>query len=354
MSKLIKRNSKKAGLPPGTVVHIGDKSRETTKITFIDYDALNCVEKEIKTIPELPSFKEKTTVTWISIEGLQQVDLIQSMESYLGVHPLVLEDIVNTSQRPKMEDYGDYIFIVLKMFFIDEKLNELVTEQVSLILGPTYCFSFQEKESPLFSPIRERIRQGKGRIRKMGPDYLAYSLLDAIIDHYFVVLEKMGEKIEILEEKMIFDVYYELSKEVHLLKRDMIFLRRQILPLREVISELQRTDSRLINKDTSVYFRDLFDHAMRVMDIIESFRDILSGILEIFLSSLTNKMNEIMKVLTIFSTLFIPLTFLASIYGMNFKYMPELEWPWGYFVMLGVMAAVGITMLIYFRRKRWI
>ena len=259
----------------------------------------------------------------------------RSWGSATDFHPLVLEDILNTDQRPKMEEYGDYLYIVLKMLHDKGKGNQIEAEQVSLVLGPNFVFSFQESGGDVFDQIRERLRTGKGRLRKMGADYLAYTLVDAIVDYYFVILEKLGERIELLEEELVAHPRTETLKEIHTLKREMIFLRKAVWPLREVISGLQRGESPLVQKTTGIYLRDVYDHTIQVIDTIETFRDMLSGVLDIYLSSVSNRLNPVMKVLTIIATVFMPLTFLAGVYGMNFKYMPELEWRWGYPVALG-------------------
>jgi magnesium transporter len=352
--RLIKTRSKKAGLPPGTLIHIGEKKVEELKITLIDYDEAHFQEKEIKTIEECVVFKDKPTVTWINIDGLHQVEVLEKLGDCYGIHPLVLEDILNTDQRPKMEDYGEYAYIVLKMLDYNDKSNEIITEQISLILGPNFIFSFQEKEGDLFNPVRERIRNGKGRIRRMGADYLAYALIDSIVDNYFIILEKLGEKIEFLEEKLVYQPTPETLHAIHHLKREMIFLRKAVWPLREVINGLERGESSLIKQSTGIYLRDVYDHTIQAIDTIETYRDMLSGILDIYLSSVSNRLNAVMKVLTIIATIFMPLTFLAGIYGMNFKYMPELEWRWGYPVVWSIMIGIGVFMLVYFGKKKWL
>lgn len=354
MPRLIKRISKKAGLPPGALVHVGEKMDEEVRVTIIDYDEARFQEKEAKTIEECFPFKDKPTVTWINVDGIHQPEIVKKLGDFFGMHPLVLEDILNTGQRPKMEDFGNYIYIVLKMLCRDEKEDEIKAEQVSLIFGKNFVISFQERGGDVFNPIRERIRTGKGRIRKMGPDYLAYALIDAIVDNYFTILEKIGEKIEFMEEELVTNPTPKTLQTIHNLKRDTIFLRKSVWPLREVISVLERGESSLIKKSTQIYVRDVYDHTIQVIDTIETSRDMVSGMLDIYLSSVSNRMNEVMKVLTIIATIFIPLTFLAGVYGMNFARMPELEWHWGYPLVLLVMLAVGILMAIYFRRKRWI
>ena len=253
-----------------------------------------------------------------------------------------------------MEDFDDYLFVVLKMFRFDEKDGETKTEQISLILGSDFVFSFQESEGDVFDSIRERLRNNKGRIRKAGADYLVYSLMDAVVDNYFMILEKLGETIEEIEDKLVTNPTSETLQTLHDLKREMIFLRKSVWPLREVISRLEKAESPLINKSTFVYLRDVYDHTIQVMDAVDTYRDMLSGMLDIYLSSISNRMNEIMKVLTVIATIFIPLTFITGIYGMNFEFMPELGQPWGYPVVLSVMLAIALVMLVYFRRKKWI
>ncbi|MBN1258095.1 MAG: magnesium/cobalt transporter CorA [Planctomycetes bacterium] len=352
MVKFFKKTAKNLGLPPGTI----SESTQTTPpavISLMDYDSKDLQEKEIKNIAGSFPFKDSPKVTWINIEGIDP-KAIQKIDEHFGIHPLVSEDIVNGGQRPKLEDFGDYIFIALKMISFNEESNEIIDEQVSLILGSNFVISIQKNSGALFEPIRQRIRENKGRVRTMGADYLAYVLLDTIVDNYYLVIEKRGEEIEGLEEDVILNPCSGIGQELHHLKRDMIYLRRQIWPLREVISGMQRNESKLIKKQTTVYLRDVYDHTIQVIDTIESFRDIISGIHDSYLSGISNKMNEVMKVLTIFAAIFIPLTFMAGIYGMNFEFMPELKWRYGYFIALGLMGAVGVGMLAYFRKKKWI
>lgn len=347
------KRSKKSGLPPGTLVHIGEKKSGEVKITVLDYDEAAVREMETKSIDECFVFKEKPSVTWINVDGLR-VDLIQKLGDCYGFHPLVLEDILNTDQRPKLEDYGDYLYIVLKMLHNEGK-PETVTEQISLILGRNFVISFQEGiEGDVFDAVRGRIRTGKGRIRNMGADYLAYSLIDAIVDNYFVILEKVGERVEDLEDELITNPSPITLHNIHQLKREMIFLRKAVWPLREVINTTGREETSLVKDSTRIYLRDVYDHTIQIIDSIETARDMLAGMLDIYLSSMSNKMNEIMKFLTIIGTIFIPLTFIAGVYGMNFEFMPELKWRWGYFALWGLMAGIGIFMLFYFKRKKWL
>jgi magnesium transporter len=333
---------------------VGEERYERVKLSVISYDQVNLQEKVINKVEEVFSFRNKPSVTWLNIDGVHQIEMLEQVGQHFGLHPLVLEDIASTSQRPKMEDFDDYIFVVLRMLRFDEKENETKTEQISLLLGPDFVISFQEKEGDVFDSIRERIRNNKGRIRKMGADYLAYALIDAVVDNYFMILEKLGETIEEIEEKLVTNPTSETLHTLHDLKREMVFLRKSVWPLREVINRLERSESPLINKSTYVYLRDVYDHTIQVIDAVETFRDMLSGMLDIYLSSVSNRMNEVMKVLTIIATIFIPLTFIAGIYGMNFRYMPELEQAWSYPTILILMLIMAIVMLVYFRRKKWI
>jgi magnesium transporter len=288
------------------------------------------------------------------VDGVHQLEIIEKVGKQLKIHPLVLEDIMHTGQRPKMEDYENYLFLVLKMLQYNEQENETKTEQISIIIGSNYVISFQEGEGDVFGLIRERIRTNRGRTRKMGADYLAYSLVDAIVDNYFMVLEKVGEQIEDIEDALIKNPTPEVLHSLHRLKRELIFLRKSVWPLREVISKLERWESPLIDKSIDIFLRDVYDHTIQVIDAVETFRDMLSGMLDIYLSSLSNRMNEIMKVLTIITTIFIPLTLISGIYGMNFRFMPELQAPLAYPIVLLTMFLIGIIMIIYFKRRKWL
>ena len=353
MPELVKKKSKKVGLPPGTIVHIGNKRMEKVKINIIDYNEEHFQEKEVKSAGECFPYKDKSTITWINIDGVHEIKVIEEIGKLFNLHSLILEDIVDTDQRPKIKDFRDYIFIILKMLYCDKKSNEMKIEQVSLILGKNYVISFQEREGDVFDFIRDRIRNNIGRIRKLGADYLVYSLMDAIVDNYFTIIEKLDEEIENLEDKVISQQNPANVQAIHKLKRDLIFLRKSVWPLREVISILERGESPLVLESTNLYLRDVYGHTIQVMDTVESLRDIISGILDIYLSSINTRMNEIMKVLTIIATIFIPLTFITGIYGMNFQYMPEIKWFWGYPLILSVMLIIGIVMVIFFKRKKW-
>jgi magnesium transporter len=355
MPKSMKKRSKKRGLPPGTLVHIGVKRTEKVKITVMDFDEEHCEEKVVAAVEDCQAYRDRKSTTWINIDGIHQVEVMEKFGKAFGLHPLVMEDVVNTDQRPKAEDYGDYLYIVARELSYNDSTGEIGNEQMSLILGRNFVLSFQETEGDMFDPIRDRIRNSKGKVRKSGADYLLYSLLDSIVDSYFSVLEKLGERIELLEDQLVTDPTPATLRAIHNMKRDNIGLRRSIWPLREVITSLYRDESELIQDTTRLFLRDVYDHTIQVIDTIETYRDLLGGMLDIYLSSQSNRMNEVMKLLTIIATIFIPLTFIAGVYGMNFKNMPEIEaWNYGYAFTWAVMIAAAISMLIYFRRKKWL
>ena len=355
MPRFVRKTAQRtAGLIPGTLVHIGEKRTEETRISVIDYDETQLEEKEVKTCEECFPFKDRPTVTWINVDGIHDMAVVEKLGNHFGLHPLLLEDIVNTEQRPKLEDFGSHIFVVLKMLSFNKESNELEAEQVSLVFGSNFVLSFQERVGDILDPVRERIRKAKGRVRKSGADYLAYALIDSIVDGYFAILEQLGERIEDTEQELSAHPTVETLQSVRAFKKEMIYLRKSIWPLREAVNSLERGESPLVHESTGIYLRDVYDHTIQIIDTVETYRDMLSGMLDIYLSSMSNRMNEVMKVLTIFASIFIPLTFVAGIYGMNFKFMPELEWPLGYFAALGFMAAVAASLVVYFRRKRWL
>ena len=355
MFRFTKKMHKQAGLPPGTLVHIGEKKVEKVRISVIDYDEGHFQERVVDTVEECFPFRDKPTVTWINVDGVHDLDVVEKLGGCFGIHPIVLEDVVNTMQRPKMLDFGDYIFIALKMlYFDDSKKKGVKVEQVSLIFGSNFVISFQEDIGDVFDAVRDRIRKGKGKMRRSSADYLAYSLIDSIVDGYFIVFEWLGERIEEVQERLVVTPTVENLQTIHYLKSEMIELRKAVWPLREVIANLERTDSPLIKKDTLIFLRNVYGHTIEIIETIESFRDLISGMIDIYLSSLSMKLNEVMKYLTIIATIFIPLTFMVGIYGMNFKYMPEIGWRFGYPMVMSVILIVGVSMLIYFRRKKWL
>jgi magnesium transporter len=354
MRKLSKKRSKKAGLPSGTLVYTGEKKDEKISIHVIDYDEANLFESELTTVEECIPYKNKPTVTWINVDGVHNVAMLEKLGDCFGLHRLVMEDIMNTDQRPKMEDFGDYLYLVLKML-TSSKNGDIVTEQISILLGPNYVLSFQEGiEGDVFNLIRDHLRTGKGRIRKMKADYLAYALIDAVVDNYFVILEKLGDKIETLETELIEQPTQKTVQKIYQLKREMIFLHNAVWPLREVVNGLGKHESALISVPTAPYLRDVYDHVIHIIDSVDIYREMLSSMLDMYLSSVSNRLNEVMKVLTAISLIFMPLTFIVGVYGMNFKHMPELEWRYGYFLTLFVMFGIGVSMFLYFKRKKWL
>jgi magnesium transporter len=356
MARALMNRSRKAGMPPGTLVHIGQKKLDFQTIRVVDYDESGVHEYEVEDIQrQCIALKEKPTVTWISVAGLHDTEKLKALGDCFGLHPLVLEDILNTDQRPKMEDYGDYLFIVFKMLHCKAESSVVLQEQISLVLGPTFVISFLEGEGDVFEPVKERIRSGKGLMRKLGSDYLVYSLLDVTVDNYFSVLEKLGENIEILADRVLKNPEPRTLGEIQTSKREMLFVHRWVWPLREAISALSKRDqdSNLVKESTAIYLRDVYDHTLQIMDAVDLYREMLSETLDLYVSTVSNKLNQVMTVLTIIATIFIPLTFLAGVYGMNFKYMPELEWRWGYPLVWLVMVAVSVFMLAAFKRKKW-
>lgn len=349
------RRSKKAGLPPGSLVLVGKRRMKKVEITLVDYDETIFEERKINKLDECLPYKHSSTVTWINVNGLHNIDAIKLLGDCFEIHPLIQEDIVDTEQRPKFEDLEQYMYLVAKTLSHRGKNNSILTRQVSIILGPNFVLTFQEDlENDIFKTVCDRIKNNQSRLKKSGADYLVYTLLDIIVDNYFTVLEELGEKIEYLEEKVVSDPTRTTLKVIHKLKQEIIFLRKSIWPLREVISGLERRESALIKRSTGIYLRDVYDHSIQIIDTVETYRDIVSGMLEIYLSSASNRMNEVMKVLTIIATIFMPLTFIVGIYGMNFHNMPELKSTWGYPIVWGVMIIIGASMILFFKRKKWL
>ena len=354
MSRLAPKRSRKAGLPPGTPVHLGERKSETTHLTLLHYNEQQAVITEIKSAREYLALRDSPGVSWINVTGLHEVETLAQFGEACGLHPLVLEDILNTDQRPKLEDYGEYLYIVIKRLGDGAPENEIATEQISLILGHNLVISFLESDSGVFNSVKDSILNNRGRIRRLGADYLAYTLMDAVVDNYFAIFEKLGERIEVLQETIISRPVPASLQTLHALKRELLFLRKSVWPLREVVSGMQRGDSTLVHKDTWFYLRDVYDHTIHVIDTIETYRDMLASMMDIYLSSLSIRLNEVMKVLTIIATIFLPLTFIVGVYGMNFHHMPELGWRWGYPLVWLVMAGIAAGMLVYFRRRKWI
>jgi len=354
MPRTSRRRIKKVGLPSESLVYTGEQTGRKVSVTLIDYDEQSFEERPLRTADECAPYREKPTSTWINVDGVHDPAMLERIGECFGLHRLVMEDILSVVQRPKVEDYGEHLYIVIKMLTYDDAEARVVPEQVSLVLGRNFLLSFQEGiKGDVFQLIRDRLRTGRGRIRKQGTDYLAYSLLDAVVDGYFVILEKLGERIDTLEEGLMQAGGRAAMDQVYGLKRELLFLHKAVWPLREVIATLQRRESPLISEATGPYLRDVYDHIIQVIDSIEIYRDILSEMLGAHLTAVSYRLNEIMKVLTVIATIFMPLTFLAGVYGMNFKHMPELEWKYGYLFAWVIMAGIGIAMGFYFKRKKW-
>ncbi len=349
---MLRRRRHKVGLPPGAVVHVGESRTESVEFSIINYGADLLDEHLTDDLSEVKAYRETPHTTWINISGVHEPEVIQELGAHFGVHPLTQEDIANTAQRPKLELFEEHLYIVAKMLYVQG--DQPRAEQVSLVLGDNYLLSFQEDPGDVFDPVRERLRAGRGRIRTAGPDYLAYALLDIIVDHYFVVLETLAARTEELEDEILDDPSEQTQARINHLRRDLIFTRRMTWPVRDLLSQLSRTESDLWQEATQPFVRDAYDHAVQVIDLVESLRDVVGGLTDLYMTTLSHRTNETMKVLTIIGTIFIPLTFLAGIYGMNFDYMPELEIWWAYPTLIAVMGTMALTLLLYFRRHDWI
>ncbi|MCW8892841.1 MAG: magnesium/cobalt transporter CorA [Deltaproteobacteria bacterium] len=354
MARFLKKKEAIIGQVPGALVFVGEQKVAEATIRVIDYDQKQLSEKELHDISEGLTYKDSSTVTWININGLHDLDLISEIGKGFGLHALVLEDIVNTGQRPRMEEYDNYLFFALKMMRYDPAAGKIRSEQLTMVLGKTFLLTFQEQPGDVFEPVRERIRKQKGRIRKVGIDYLAYALLDTVVDNYLFIIERLGEEIEDIENEILDNPTHDILFKINAYKREMNYLRKTIRPVREFILQLSRVDSDLIQSPTLPFFKDLLDLSNQAVDAIDSYREMLSDHLNIYDSRISNRLNEIMKVLTIFSAIFIPLTFIAGIYGTNFENVPELHFRYSYFIMWGVMVTVALFMLRFFRSKKWL
>jgi magnesium transporter len=355
LKKFLHNQVRSLGLEPGVPIYTGEKEKVKVTVSAMRFNESSFEEEADISFKDALGLIKSGSLTWINVDGLADPSITEMLGSKLAIHPLVLEDMLNTSQRPKFEAFDDYFFVVLKMLYYGENKHDMNVEQVSLIIKDNVVLSFQEDVAgDVFGPLRERIRTNKAQARKVSPDYLAYLLIDAIVDNYFVIIEEVGEKIEALEMMVINKPSPKAMSKMHYLKQKMIFLRKSIWPLREVVSGMLRDESGQIKDATKIFLRDAYDHTIQVIELIETCRDMISGLLDIYLSSNSNKLNEIMKVLTMISTIFIPLSFMASFYGMNFHYMPELSTKWGYPALISVMITVAVSMLFYFRRRRWL
>ncbi len=353
MRNLFRTTSHKKGLPPGSLIHVGEESTEKVKIVLLDYTHERFEEKQLQTIEESLPYIQESSVTWINIIGVHDRNVIESVGKFFEINSLTLEDVMNTNQRPKVENYEHYLYVVLRTVFYGQTSKEMNFENVSIILGKNFVISFQEKENQLFNSIRERVIKASGRIRKRENDFLAYALMDTIVDHYFPTLEYLGDKIEECEEQLMENPDEKILHQLHIMRREILLFSKSVHPVREIVGFIQREDTELVNDETLNYIRDVYDHVIHVIETLDAYRDIVTGLVEMYLSTVSNRMNQVMKVLSIIATIFIPLTFITGIYGMNFAHMPELNVPEAYYVVLGIMISVAVTMIIYFWRKGW-
>ncbi len=343
-------------MSPGSTVHVGEAPAHETRVSVIDYSKETIEELQIKSIDELLKYKESDSVTWVIVEGLAIVNIVERIGELFGVHQLVVEDILNTHQRPKFEEHENQLFIVLKCLRHTGKSDFSVNyEQISLLVLRNLVFVFKEKSGDLFRPVQERLQNSKGRLRALGADYLAYAILDTVVDQNFVLIDSLDDAITSLEDSLLAsDPTQDTLKTIQCLKREIVGIRRYVSPVRDLMSGILRSESELIDERTHIYLRDVSDHVLRIIESIEVYREILTGLLDIYISSVSNKMNEVMKVLTVFASIFIPLTFIAGIYGMNFQYMPELQWKWAYPTLWIAFITIPLVFLAYFKRKKWL
>jgi len=346
--------SDKAGLPPGSLVYIGKQRTQKVTVSEINYSTGHYEESELSKISDCNTWNNSENVTIVSVVGIHDTSIIEAAGEYFSLDPLILEDIVNTQNRSRLEEFDDYLFLPMKILGVDLNSNEITTEHESLLLGKNGIISFQESELKILDPLKDRIRKGKGIARQRNSDYIYYRMVDTIVDNYFVVTEYLADRLDVLEENILQNPNENVNEEIYELKKKIGFVKRTISPLRESISNIIKTDSDLVSESTQNYFRDVYDHLIHLIETVDSQRETINDFLNLYMSSMSNKMNEVMKVLTIFASIFIPLTFIAGIYGMNFAIMPELQWKYGYFVVWGIMFLVAILLLFYFRRKRWL
>ena len=343
----------KAGLSPGTLVYVG-KSTEPVRISLYDYSRKELQELTIEQIENTFEYRDKPSVTWINVDGLHDIELMQRLGDHFGIHPLVLEDVLNTAHRPKLDEFDKYHFMILKMIDYDYEESKMRLEHLALLLGKNFVISFQESPGDVLEPLRERIRNSQGRVRKLGADYLFYAIIDTVVDNYFSVLEQIEDNIETIDDEVMSSPTPATLRKIHALKKDVQTLRRYTTPLREINRVLLKGESELLEDNILMFFRDLQDHVLHAIDALESARDNLSGMSDFYMSTVSNNMNHIMKVLTIIASLFIPLTFIAGVYGMNFEVIPELKWRYGYLYVWLLMLGLAGGILVLFRHKKWI
>ena len=353
-SNFFKRYTQKVGQPPGTLAYLGEEPTEPVRITITDYNETHLHEEETQTVEACVPFIDTEAVTWIQIEGIHEIPIIEKIGEQFGVEPLLLEDMMNPDQLPKIEVREDYVFIILKSLDYNAAAARVSREQISLIIGLNFVISVQENRSRIFTSIQNRLRNAQGRIRRMNSGYLAYALIDIIVDHYFIVLDAIDERIQTSEEDIMTNPSSDVLANINILRGELLLLRRPILPLRDILTEILHGGTPLLDENIHAYFHDVYDHLIQVIQMLEMLRSTVSGLFDIYTSAVSHRMNEVMKVLTIVATFFIPLTFIAGIYGMNFKFMPELETKWGYPIVLLVMLSMSIGMFIFFKLKKWL
>jgi magnesium transporter len=354
MPDSLRNISEKTGLPPGSLVHVGHVLETESRISVIDYSKDNVEQRVVQSIDEIAQYKDSDTVTWIIIEGLTNVEIVESIGNAFNIHSLVLEDILNTHQRPKFEEYDGYLYIVLKSILPKEATFSVNYEQISILLLKNCVFTFKEKTDDVLLPVIQRIKSSEGRFRSLGTDYLTHAILDTIVDQNFALIDSLDRTVDSIEAELLTSPTSDTLNTIQGIKREIINIRRYVSPLRELLASLLRSESEIIQEKTHIYFRDVLDHTLRATEAIDSYRDILSGLLDIYISSVSNKMNEVMKVLTVFASIFIPLTFIAGIYGMNFEYMPELKWKWAYPTLWLAFITIPAVLLVYFKKKKWL
>ncbi len=343
---------KKPGSDPGTLEFTGERRMENPLVFRIEFNEAEFTQRHPADL-ESPLPKDGY-VTWFDVRGLHDVALIEHFGTAFHIHPLVLEDILNPRQRPKFEEYGNEVFIIVTALKFDAKTIEIQSEQIGIYFGKNFLLTFQEDPDDNFAGVRERLKSGRGRIRTKGPDYLTYALMDELVDNYFTVLDQIEELMETIENEIELKPNKAVKVKIHRLKFQMLTLRKSVVPLREAITRFSRCDSQFVEEDTELFLRDLQDHVLRITDLAETYRDMLNGLVELYHSELSLRMNNVMQILTIITTIFVPLTFLAGVYGMNFDYMPELRWRYGYFMIWGVFLAIAVWLIFYFKRKKWV
>lgn len=349
-----KARKRKTGLPPGSLIHVGDIKIARPEISLMEYDATQILERKFQSIDESRQYQSSKSTVWLNVYGLHEPEVMAEIGRRFNLHPLVMEDVLHTEQRPKVDDYGDYLYLVTHFFAYDPQTMRLSADQVSIVIGRNFVLTFQERPTGFFDPIRERLRADKGQIRKFAADYLAYSLLDAVVDRYFVVLDQLSERVELLEDEVVERASPGIMHAIHHFKRETLALRRAVWPLREVLNTLQRGDAHFFTAETLIYLRDVYDHTVHIIESLEATRDLIASLLDIYLSSVSNRVNLEVRILTVITTIFMPATLISGVFGMNFRTMPWLNLQDGFFLALGLMFVVALAMAALFWRRRWL